>query len=1501
MPFSSKASKSKSYKKHSFSDMTNEEPIQSESCALLKHKKEDLTRQESRHTTVGMPEKSSLGTHDAHTTIVAVANDTNPFSNIPSVTLSGSSVESLLQNGRFLKHPQHYLDLFTPLLEFFVYYMHPSSALVCVHGIKCTSDDMDETVRMETEGVIVPDVGITPTPHTVVNTNNTLVQSCTGRGANICNQWDNDQSKNVAIQRCCAELIGSYEKEYTVEEGSSEHSTSGPHSHFFRSSTTARQQQQSGSFVVDAWRNGAYCDSMHQSPREFKEQLEAQMQLLKVIAFPMTVLSYFASYSLEDIFAQDSIERCFCNFSDHSGSYKKWSRKEVYDPSINVKSTKNGDHSPKASKMKQSWPQTGEDFDQMLKYLAESCRSHYNLDKLNQLMHLLNEAASRYLPAFPDDNAYLMAKGATFVMEHWSRSASHGKFTTGIFTLAHRSRLKLLEQAVPCIQAITGILRHHTRCRLALMSPRPRVQRVGSRLHLSPKEVDTLTFLLLCHCGAMLCASINVPQTPLALAHQMNLTPKELMWFLNEHRPHMKQGLITSDARQRNGFIDCHVAMQQEVVTALTGDDLTEEQLIKLERTALAEVLNEERRQQERATEMTVVSATVIERAMDSSAKRQKRPCDNQIHSGSGLFPHRRVPRLEDGEDGLCVSSPNTRSVSPSNVSADENSDDVVDFSLRNLTPGLDSMALAPRGYEVNDSTRFGSGENHVSDCVRTSGGGLQNGVQESDTTSVGAGITTLPMCTPGGDEEEFPTGTNFSTYKTDFEYMEAAFNLIATFIRIRTAEGDIKDDEDCYQPKTKLEATLRELKGRQRVWMSVHRRRVQATLEYTTKGHGYLPRIEQLSQRLGLNELEKQVLLLMVGNVVSHDILIAINGRYGMRDGQRVLTVGYILFVLCENLQERIAVRKSFYKSSPLISNNILSLSLDSSCKSRFNTDLMDYVCDIDRKIVDYLMGTETETTEMVPGSRLYSPTVTISNVVLPSQTTDLVLSTIENYSLFERCKVECGFGKGLGSGASGLVILFYGPSGTGKTMLANAVAHELKKKILLVTVSEFRADKNAAEMMNFIFREARLNNNAIIFFDECESLFETREANPLVTSLLSDFEKYEGLVIMATNKAQNMDEAMNRRISLMIEFKLPGHEMRETIWRHHIPPRIKLHEDVRLNQLALNYELSGGLIRNAVLAGLQHAVAREKTETPTLNMKDLEEGAKQQLRGFFLASQLPCAASSKSYVTPKCVLSELVVKDTTRKQIETIAKLAKSRSTLFSQWGFSQDACENIGAVYLFSGPSGAGKSLAAEGIAFDCGATIRLCNLAELMLLQEINIHSVFEEARSLGAIVVFDQAQSLFNHSERSISISQMIQYYAMRYPRPVIVIATTRTSWDRDGGAMIGDSASWIDVQASRLVLNTHVVFHLPSRELRKELWSKAFPTKVPLAGDVDFDTLSNSMVSGKMIRTVAFNVCCQVALLPESKRKLDMKMIIDELEVAVLRERGHNSSSLMFA
>ena len=152
-----------------------------------------------------------------------------------------------------------------------------------------------------------------------------------------------------------------------------------------------------------------------------------------------------------------------------------------------------------------------------------------------------------------------------------------------------------------------------------------------------------------------------------------------------------------------------------------------------------------------------------------------------------------------------------------------------------------------------------------------------------------------------------------------------------------------------------------------------------------------------------------------------------------------------------------------------------------------------------------------------------------------------------------------------------------------------------------------------------------------------------------------------------MATNRAYDLDEAMYRRISLSVEFASPDPSLREKIWKTHLPEKLELHSDVSLKELSINYELSGGFIKNAIAVALSSAVARDKAN-PVVNMNDLTSGAKLQLRGCMQMSDFD------SRVIPTFSLNDLVLPAKEMKLINKIINVDKSQKILFQHWGFEK-----------------------------------------------------------------------------------------------------------------------------------------------------------------------------------------------------------------------------------
>jgi AAA+ superfamily predicted ATPase len=230
--------------------------------------------------------------------------------------------------------------------------------------------------------------------------------------------------------------------------------------------------------------------------------------------------------------------------------------------------------------------------------------------------------------------------------------------------------------------------------------------------------------------------------------------------------------------------------------------------------------------------------------------------------------------------------------------------------------------------------------------------------------------------------------------------------------------------------------------------------------------------------------------------------------------------------------------------------------------------------------------------------------PRRTFHDVIVPESTRRALrhaLSQIQKHDLiFNRW----GLGERHTTGL-GLVFNFAGPPGTGKTICAEAIAHALGKRLLIVRYSEMESlwAGETGKNVVAVFQAAQ-EQDAVLFFDEADAIAGRRfaavtqgyqrEANTVVNVLLKELEEFDGVVIFATNLAANFDPAFERRIHTHILFEMPGTAERAQIWRVQLhADKTPLAEDVDFQKLAEKYAVSGGDIKNAVLKAAQLASA--------------------------------------------------------------------------------------------------------------------------------------------------------------------------------------------------------------------------------------------------------------------------------------------------------------------
>src|SRR5215470_17025050 len=213
--------------------------------------------------------------------------------------------------------------------------------------------------------------------------------------------------------------------------------------------------------------------------------------------------------------------------------------------------------------------------------------------------------------------------------------------------------------------------------------------------------------------------------------------------------------------------------------------------------------------------------------------------------------------------------------------------------------------------------------------------------------------------------------------------------------------------------------------------------------------------------------------------------------------------------------------------------------------------------------------------------------------DLVLDAEEMARVQEFISRKLFAHKVYAEWGYGDRIGYG-KGMIALFSGPPGTGKTMMAGLIAKSLDLDIYQVDLAQVvskwvgETEKQLAKVF-----DAAERAHAVLLFDEADSLFAKRTevkssndryGNLAVNYLLQRLEQYTGVAILTTNKDASLDEALQRRLSLHLHMDIPEADERERLWVSFMPAKAPVTE-INFRELAEEFELSGGYIKNAAV----------------------------------------------------------------------------------------------------------------------------------------------------------------------------------------------------------------------------------------------------------------------------------------------------------------------------
>ena len=604
---------------------------------------------------------------------------------------------------------------------------------------------------------------------------------------------------------------------------------------------------------------------------------------------------------------------------------------------------------------------------------------------------------------------------------------------------------------------------------------------------------------------------------------------------------------------------------------------------------------------------------------------------------------------------------------------------------------------------------------------------------------------------------------------------------------------------------------------------------------------------LDHLVATYGLDDFERTLLLLAAAPAFSRDFTDVFDMVHA-GNGSGCLDVE-TAFQFCEMpYTQRILRRSTFAPASRLCQNDLLCVNLS----GRFNApeDLLGAGLQIGQQTFQFLIGQPGLGDDFLQFSSMEEPRVELDQVVLPEADKRRILSVVDRHTEYLACRKEWGFDEVIRYG-KGVLMLFHGKPGTGKTMTAHGIAKHLGRRVLNVDIPAFLQNREADRFLPGLFREARLQN-ALLFFDECEVLFASRgNGNALMTLLLTELERFEGVAVLATNMPQALDEALDRRILVKVRFDEPDRQARAEIWRKHLPPQAPLAADVDIELLADRFELAGGYIKNAVLMAVAEAVHTQDGQPASISMAILERAAKDQLRRI--------GDERHDLVTPKARLCDVILPDGLRAQVDELIDAARHRRTVLERWGIGAHLSSGKGVAGLLSGPPGTGKTLCAEAIAVELNRPLLVAQLPSLLSKwvggTEQNLASLFRDARAEGAVLLLDEADALLGDRDQ------------LTHKHDVSVVNVLLQLIERHDGVVLlaSNRPSKLDKALARR-LGWHLPFPEPDAWLRARIWQSLLPDTVPVRGRIDFERLGRKfpMVGGH-IKNAVFRAAFRAA------------------------------------
>merc|ERR1711966_289480 len=342
---------------------------------------------------------------------------------------------------------------------------------------------------------------------------------------------------------------------------------------------------------------------------------------------------------------------------------------------------------------------------------------------------------------------------------------------------------------------------------------------------------------------------------------------------------------------------------------------------------------------------------------------------------------------------------------------------------------------------------------------------------------------------------------------------------------------------------------------------------------------------------------------------------------------------------------------------------------------------------------------------------------------------------------------------------------VLMYGPPGSGKTLIARAVANETGAFLFVINGPEIMSKLAGESESNLrkAFEEAEKNSPSIIFIDEIDSVapkrdksqgeIERRIVSQLLTLMDGISARAHVVVIACTNRPNSIDPALRRfgRFGREIDIGVPDDKGRMEILQIHTK-NMRLGEDVDLEEVCKEtYGFVGADLAQLCTEAAMHCI-KEKTELIDIDEEKIDEeilntlAVGQKHFKTALEHSNPSAFRETAVEIPNVSWKDIGGLENVKRELQETVQYPVEHPEKFEKFGMQPSK------GVLFYGPPGCGKTLLAKAIANECQANFISIKGPELLTMwfgeSESNVREVFDKARQASPCVLFfDELDSI----------------------------------------------------------------------------------------------------------------------------------------------------------